>query len=84
MNRRLSSGSLAGLLIFSAISLRAAHPASDHSLAWQISAGRQKWFVQRKSLCYNAANMEHLLRFVNNNNNDNDNNPLIVGRSLAG
>ena len=37
------------------------------------------------SLCYNAANMEYQIRFVNdNNNNDNDDNPPIVGRSLAG
>jgi hypothetical protein len=35
------------------------------------------------SLCYNAAIMQNVLRFANNNNNDNDD-LRIVGRSMAG
>ena len=38
--------------------------------------------IQTGCLCYNAANMQHQLRFANNNNNDNDD-LRIVGRSVA-
>jgi hypothetical protein len=44
---------------------------------------REKDSIQKKCLCYNAANMQYQLCFANNNDNNDNNDLRIVGRSLA-